>query len=92
MPGKWQRKVLEALAHQSPQRLWTLLACCEARTASERQALKRACSTLVAQGWLERRARGLYALVVDVAALRRGRGPHRAQGQEGRPCPTICSC
>jgi hypothetical protein len=73
MPGKWQVKILTALAHQSPLRLWALLACCQARTASERAAVKRAVRLLVAQGRVARRAKGLYALVVDVEALlRRG--------------------
>ena len=84
MPGKWQVKIVEALAHQSPLRLWALLACCEARSAAERAAVKRACATLVQQGRLERRAKGVYALVLDVAALlRAARGPPTGRGGTG---------
>ena len=91
MPGRWQVKVIEALAHESPLRFAVLRARCQARTASERAGVKRAAATLVAQGVVERRAKGVYALVTDVEALLRARFPHRVGDDGGRPCPTICS-
>jgi hypothetical protein len=87
MPGKWQVKVLEALAHQSPQRLGGLLACCQARTANEHQIVKHAVTRLVARGLVARRARGVYALVVDVEALIRAHYPSTARRRRARRAP-----
>jgi hypothetical protein len=69
MPGKWQTRILAALARTSPLRLAQLHARGQAQSRSERQAHKRALTQLVALGLVERRARGVYARVEAAAPL-----------------------
>ena len=76
MPGKWQVRILAALAHESPLGLGALRGRCQAHTLNERIALAHALRTLVAQGRVRRRAKGRYALAPAGAARRRARVPH----------------
>ncbi len=53
---------------------------------AERAACKRAARTLVAQGIVEKRALGVYALVVDVAALLRRRRRRHTRDTRAQEC------
>lgn len=76
MPGKWQIRILTALAQESPRTQKALQACCGATTPGARSACKRAVWTLMRQGLLVRVGHGRYRLVVDVSQLIRQHWPH----------------
>ncbi len=89
MPGRWQIQVVLALIQQSPSTMRTLCMRCGAYTMSERAACKRATRTLVDQGIVEKRALGVYALVVDVAALLRQQRRRHTRDTRAQECACL---
>ena len=69
MAGKWQLRILTALAQETPLRCAQLQHRCKAGSHSDRQGLKRALATLMAFGLIRRQARGVYGLSVGVGVI-----------------------
>ncbi len=82
MPGTAQIRVLHVLAHETPLPMQEIRRRCGATTRAEHQVIKRAVWLLIQQGLVERRARGVYALVIDLGVLLRARYPKTEYGKE----------
>ena len=80
MPGKAMRRVLAVLAYETPLPIGELRRRCGATTESQQQVIERAIRVLGQRGLVERRARGVYALVIDVGGMLRARAPKTEDG------------